>query len=90
MLRALVVGQKNDFTVVGGSLIVGCARRLGANPATGPGSGAILDSDYVGANPPPAVRTQTSGNSLLVQVRGVNPDIYQWTAQIAYQFVRTV
>ncbi|CAB4127775.1 hypothetical protein UFOVP97_34 [uncultured Caudovirales phage] len=85
VLYALVVGEKTDLSVCVGGLITGVARRQGAGAATGPGSNGLISTDYVG-NPAPTVIMVPSGNSLVVQVRGVAGSTYDWTCQIIYQF----
>lgn len=86
IVRAHVIGAKNDFSVYAAGFITGGARRAGG-AATSTGAGALLESDYAGGNPPPAVQITTVGNNIVVQVRGVDPDTYNWTAQVLYQYV---
>lgn len=86
VIRALIIGVRNDFSSVYSADWVVPARKNGIAAVTGAAAAGSEPTDYVG-NPPPASGIAFSATQALVRVRGTEGQTWNWTAQISYQFV---
>lgn len=84
VIRARIVGLRDDFSNMAGGDIIIIGRKPGAGAVTGLSSGQVL-TDYIG-NPPPTAGGGADATHLLVRVRGIVGQTWNWTAAIMYQF----